>query len=115
MQRLSALMYFALSLFGCDSAGTEFVHHTRADGVDTLHATASARSGVARFECRASESGRCHYAVYDTGCTQRPLRTFALAAGASRQITGLHTFDVCVGSRPGRLRADCAERLQSTP
>lgn len=108
MDKLTALLYFILSLLGFDNGGSTLVHRTSADGADTLHSRTTVQAGVARFECLRSASGRCHYLVLPrecatrpgsaatAGCASRPVEPFALDDGDSRQIAGLQDFRLCV-------------------
>jgi hypothetical protein len=110
MDKLTALLYFMLSLLGFDTGGNTLVHRTSVDGADTLHSRATVQAGVARFECLRSASGRCHYLVLPrdcmsspasqdtTGCASRPVERFTLDDGDSRQITGLQNFRLCVST-----------------
>ena len=105
MNKLIVLCYFVLSLFGCDVGGSSFVYRTSADGRDVIYAKAHVQAGVARFECLGSESGQCHYTVYPR--EGAPLQRFAVAAGDSRQITGLRDFSLCVSADGGVRGPDC--------
>jgi hypothetical protein len=103
MDRLTALLYFVLSLLGFEFGGSTHVHRLHADGGDTLHSRATVQAGVTRFECLRSASGRCHYLVLPrdcmpgaTGCASHPVGRFALDDGESRQIAGLQHFHLCV-------------------
>ena len=125
MNKLIALCYFVLSLYGCDVGNSTFVHRARTDGADTLHARSVVEAGVARFECLRSASGRCYYTVFPRDCAApsaaarasgntrsdrcraEPLDRFALAAGDSRQIAGLHRFRPCVSERDETPGPDC--------
>ncbi|SKA28040.1 hypothetical protein [Novilysobacter spongiicola] len=114
--KLSALFYFVLSLFGCSTATNVHLTRTIVDGSDTLYSMSTARDGVARFECRGSESGHCYYAVYSdtcdpagnaSACDPSPLREFALAVGSQQQITGLQDFHLCVSAHEDVRGPDC--------
>ena len=121
MNKLIALCYFVLSLFGCDGGGNTIVHRTSVDGSDALYSRARVQAGVARFECLRSASGQCHYAVFprvcvpappagdehDANCLQGRAERFALATGESRQVTGLHGFRLCVSVERGTADPDC--------
>ena len=120
MNKLIALCYFLLSLYGCDVGDSTFVHRTRTDGAETLNATAVVEGGVARFDCLRSASGRCYYTVFPRDCalagsaaTRRercrpePLDRFALAAGDSRRIAGLYRFRPCVSESDVAAAPDC--------
>ncbi len=118
-----ALLYFFLALYGCDVGGGSFEHRSTVDGADTLHSKAQTKSGVARFECVASTSGRCHYTVFAHDCapisgsqgTRRdrcqsePVERFTLATGASRQIVGLPHFVLCVSAETATQGSDCEQ------
>lgn len=121
MNKLLALCYFVLSLYGCDVGGSTFVTRSHADGVDTLYSRVVAQSGVARFECLRSASGRCHYTVFapacasppaatgrrDGRCRSTPVERFAIAQGDSRQIAGLLRFRPCVSTQANAPGPDC--------
>lgn len=119
--KLTALLYFVLSLFGFSIGGSSFVTRTVVDGVVTLHSKATARDGVARFECLRSASGRCYYTVYARGCApvaahcrSKPIKHFAVAGGASRQIAGLQQFVLCVSANGALPGPDCRPRAPAT-
>ena len=116
MDKLLALFAFVLSLYGCDTATRTVVQREREDGADRLYSRTVVEAGVARFECRASASGQCHYALYAgrcadardaSACDTRTAARFALAVGESRQLTGVRTFRLCVGTGRGTA-AECA-------
>lgn len=104
MRNLIALVYFLFALLGCDTGGTSLVTRASIDGHDTLHARTRVQTGIGRFECIASDSGRCHYALYahecpadQPDCRAEPFERFSMAAGASREIVGLPArFALCV-------------------
>ena len=121
MNKLLALLYFALSLFGVDVGGSTFIHRTSTDGIDTLYSKAHVAAGVARFECVRSASGQCHYTVIPRdcapapapasllagGCQSGPTRHFAIDDGASRRVPGLQGFGLCVSIDPAPAGTDC--------
>lgn len=121
MNKLIALCYFVLSLYGCDVGGSTFVHRAQTDGADTLHARAVVEGGVARFECLRSASGRCYYTVFPRDCASPPAPTgerlarclampverFAVAEGDSRQVPGLRGIRPCVSAEEGPPGPDC--------
>lgn len=116
MNKLIAIVSFALSLYGCDVGGSTYVHRSSADGSDVLYSKVVAKPGIARFECLRSASGRCFYTLYPRGCdaapangtatageqaapcVPRPVERFALAKGESRQVTALSDFRMCVST-----------------
>jgi hypothetical protein len=123
MDKITALLYFVLSLLGLDSGRNTLVHRTNIDGADTLHSRTTVQAGVARFECLRSASGRCHYLVLPrdctstpaseraAGCTARPVERFALDDGDSRQIAGLQNFRLCVSIEHGGRDCEAPELL----
>ncbi|MGI8561111.1 MAG: hypothetical protein ACR2J7_06695 [Luteimonas sp.] len=116
MNKLIAIVSFALSLYGCDIGGNTIIHRSSADGSDVLYSKVVAKPGFARFECLTSASGQCFYTLYPRGCataptaaanptdTQhepcatKPVERFALASGQSRQIPALSPFRMCVST-----------------
>lgn len=115
--KLPALLYFVLSLFGCDVGRSTFVDRISVDGAHALYSRATVEAGVARFECLRSATGHCYYTVFprDCGagsakggaCNEPPLQRFAVANGDSRQIAGLHDFRLCVSDRYATPEAGC--------
>ena len=122
MDMLAILLHLLLAVFGVDLAGSTHVHHDRVDGVDTLHGIATIEAGVARFECLASASGRCHFTVFPVPCAgaaplarwavgpcdAAPPRRFELPAGGGREIPGLAVHALCVRADVTRVGSDCA-------
>lgn len=118
--KLMALIYFVLSLFGCDIGGSSYVTRTTVDGTDTLYSQTTTRAGIARFDCVRSASGACHYTVFPRECSpallalkqqrdhcgSEPIERFAVADGESRQITGLQGFRLCVSGQPNCSQPD---------
>jgi hypothetical protein len=118
MSSLIAIAQLLLSpllaiLSSCGIDGTSYSNRIVDNGHDVLYSKAQAKHDIARFECRASDSGVCHYTLYPDACTANadcrlaPLRRFTVAQGASRKIAGLRDFRVCVGTSDAALRADC--------
>ena len=120
MNTLLALCAFLLSLAGIDFGSGDYVHRLHRGDTEVLHSRARVEAGVGHFECVHSSSGRCHYTVYPRACTTgascglRPLRSFALDAGDSRQLAGLAHVQLCVGtgtsSSPDACRGPVAIR-----
>lgn len=115
MDRLMALITFVLSLFGCDTGASTFVHRVRADGAELLHSRVTLEAGVARFDCLGAGT-RCRFAIDTGACLPAPAKAadceasavrFALAPGESRQITGVHAARVCVSTEDGTA-GECA-------
>ncbi|MGV8941079.1 MAG: hypothetical protein ACOH1P_05975 [Lysobacter sp.] len=121
--KLMALIYFVLSLFGCDIGGSSYVTRTTVDGTDTLYSQTTTQSGTARFECLRSASGACHYTVFPRECSpvlmavnpsrdrcgSEPIERFTVANGQSRRITGLQGFRLCVSGREGAMQQNCVQ------
>lgn len=118
MPKLIAIARLLLSpllliLSACGVDGTSYSNRIGNNGHDTLYSKAHAKDGIARFECKASDSGRCHYTLYPEACAGKadcklaPLQRFSVARGQNRQIAGLHDFRVCVGIDDKALGADC--------
>lgn len=118
--KFSALLYFVLSLFGCDVGRSTFVDRVVVDGASTLSSRATVEAGVARFDCLRSASGHCYYTVFprecvasatdgkaDATCLSKPIGRFAVANGDSRQVTGLSDFRLCVSDKDGAPGAGC--------
>ncbi len=103
MRIITSLMSCLLALAGCDEKpSVTTIHHSSANGVDTLFSKSTLKEGVARFECFASESGQCHYRVYTEQCPPAPapgehpascarttVEDFVLAPGKTHEIRGL--------------------------
>lgn len=114
MNKLIAILSFALSMYGCDVGGNTYVHRSSNEGGDVLYSKVVAKPGFARFECLRSASGQCHYTLYprtcppaaqtpsssgnETGCLAQPVKRFALASGHSRRIASLNRFRMCVST-----------------
>lgn len=100
-------------LSACGVGGTSYSNRIAGDGHDVLYSKAHAKDGVARFECKASDSGSCHYTLYPDACGGKadcklaPLQRFTVPRGQSRQVAGLRDFRVCVGTDDKALGADC--------
>lgn len=124
MNKLIALFYFVLSLYGCDVGGSTFVHRS-VGGTDVLYSSVPAQPGVARFVCLRSDSGQCHYTLFPRACASTPasastsgidriarcpadqVQRFAVAEGRSRRIPELQRFRLCVGAADGEPGTDC--------
>ena len=114
MSKLIALLQFLLALAGVSSGGTTWTSQVHDDG-RVLSSRAHAQDGVARFDCRASDSGLCYYTLYPAGCTgtactDAPLRRFSVARDESRQFAGLAGFHPCVDTAGAALGPDCRPR-----
>lgn len=121
MNKLIALCYFVLSLYGCDVGGSSFVHRSQVDGIDTVHIEGGAQPGSARVDCLRSASGRCYYTLFPrecppaaaaTGkridrCPTGPVRRFAIANGGSHEVAGLQRYRMCVSAEERIPGPDC--------
>jgi hypothetical protein len=115
MRIITSLMSCLLALAGCnEKPSVTTIHHSSANGVDTLFSKTTLREGVATFECFASESGQCHYRVYTercpapapgenpAACEHTTLEDFVLAPGKTHEIHGLpQDFRQCVSKQAG--------------
>ena len=114
MSKLIALLQFLLALAGFSSGGTTWTSQVHDNG-HVLSSRAQAQDGVARFDCRASDSGLCYYTLYAaacarTNCNDAPLRRFSVARDQSRQFAGLAGFHPCVDTTNTALGPDCKPR-----
>jgi len=119
MTKLLSLCYFLLSLYGCDVAGSTYVHRDSSNGTDILHSKVVAQPGVARFECLRSASGQCHYTLFPRRCAPaaagepvgecppEPIAHFSIANGDTRLMPGLQRFRLCVSASDGAPDPGC--------
>lgn len=113
MTKLIALLQFLLALSGCSLGGMNYSNHISEGQRNVLTSKARAQDGVARFECRSSASGWCHYTLYPEACSGAkdcalaPLQKFTVASGDSRQLAGLSAFRLCVATDDAVLGPDC--------
>lgn len=120
-----------LLLAACDGADT-YVVRSRVDGHWQIDARARVESGFARFECRRSASGACHFTLFESGapgamrltcdasgpgtaCEARLLKQFALPVSTRTSWPGLSGFRLCASHDPAPLRPDCMPREASRP
>ena len=103
MTKFVALLQFLLALGGCSLGGTTYSNRIAEGGHDVLASRARVQDGVARFDCRASDSGWCHYTLYPDACGDgkdcalAPIQRFASLTARPRRP-------------PGPARARCAPR-----
>ena len=121
MRILTVLFHALLALAGCSGpGGSTHVTRATADGRDLVHSEVWVGARVARFDCRRSASGRCHYVLYrdecvpdraDGECAPRAFDRFAVASGHSRELLGLPAgFAMCVSEHAGPQPPACAVR-----
>lgn len=123
MTQLLALFWLVLALAGCSPQGSTIVERVSADGRDVLHSEIHVVHGLATFQCLASSSGTCHYAVYvndcagKTSCTHKLVHQFGVRAGQRLyDTTQPHGFIPCVGVSEDAARQACTQddRLAAT-
>ncbi len=118
MPRLIEIVRLLLSpllviLSACGINDTSYSNRIATNGHDVLYSKAQVKDGVTRFECKASDSGNCHYTLYPDACAGKadcalaPLQRFSVARGQTREIAGLQGFRVCVGTDDQPMGADC--------
>ena len=105
-----------LLLSSCGVDGISYSNRIVDNGHDRLYSKAHVKDGIARFECKASEKGSCHYTLYPDACGGKadcelaPLRQFAIARGHAREFKGLPDFRVCVDADGAAVGPDCKPR-----
>lgn len=116
---LLSMLQLLLSLAGCQFGARDFSDRISRDGHAVLDSRAHVEAGVARFQCVASASGRCHYTLFAApctaaaaavgrpGCGDTPLRRLTVARGQTRQLSGLPAFQLCVATVAGAVARDC--------
>lgn len=124
MRNLIALAYFLFALLGCDTGGSTLVTRATDNGRDTLHARSRVQAGIGRFECIASASGRCHYALFarecapqQPDCREQAFERFSIKVGDRREIVGLPAaLDLCVAQHehPAAIGPDCESAQPDT-
>lgn len=111
--QLFALAQFLLTLAGCSPGATEFSNKILNNQGATLYSTATDKEGEAKFVCRESSSGQCHYTLYASACTdtvackEKPLQTFVLQRGESKALRGIAKFHPCVALDAKPVGPDC--------
>ncbi|MET0617293.1 MAG: hypothetical protein ABWZ54_05945 [Luteibacter sp.] len=106
MRLFLAIVYCLLNLAGCtDSQNRVMLVTAKENGHVTLDSRTEVRLGRARFACSASESGQCHYTVFDGDIE---VRSFALAVREERLVDGLPDgFALCVTREATRVSSSC--------
>lgn len=113
MHKLIALFYFILSLAGCDHADRSIVMRSTVDGTDLFYSRVSVTAIDSVFRCIHSQSGQCHYGVFEHDCASTPactapLRQFAMNAGTERKLSDLPPdFELCVSADASPITRDC--------
>ncbi|KRG70079.1 hypothetical protein [Pseudoxanthomonas dokdonensis] len=110
-----------LALAGCDESKVTSISRSSANGIDLLYSKVTLASDGGNFECLASASGQCHYAVFARQC-DHPLRKvlgqkcplvrqqqFSVAAGKHLRLPRVQRdSQVCVQRKPIRAAQPCA-------
>lgn len=106
MRLFLAIVYCFMNLAGCtDAQNRVLLVTTKENGHVTLDSRTDVRMGRARFACSASETGRCHYTVFD-GDTE--VRVFTLAVREERLVDGLPDgFTLCVTREASKVSSSC--------
>ncbi|MDQ7996850.1 MAG: hypothetical protein AAGC76_13510 [Luteibacter sp.] len=106
MRWFLAIFYCFLNLAGCtDSQNRVMVVTAKENGHVNLDSRTEVRMGRARFACEASDSGQCHYTVFDG---DKPLRSFVLAVREERRVDGLPGgFAQCVTRDGAKMSPTC--------
>ncbi|MEP6900011.1 MAG: hypothetical protein ABI870_15910 [Rhodanobacter sp.] len=113
MHKLIVLLYFFLSLAGCDHPGRTIVMRSSTDGIDLLYSRVTVFGSTSTFECIQSRSGRCHYGVFEHDCTsmpgcKAPSQQFALDVDRKQRLIDLPAdFELCVSADAGAMSSDC--------
>ncbi len=109
MRTLLAIIYCFLNLAGCTDAQNRSIVATAQDnGKVTLNSLTDVRMGRAWFECKASQSGRCYYTVFNEGA---PVRAFSLPVAAALRLDNLPSgFAQCVSIQADTVTADCRSK-----
>jgi hypothetical protein len=114
MEKLIVLFYFILALAGCDHTGRTIVMRGTADGTDIIYSRVHDAAGTASFACIRSQSGECHYAVFEhdcsrkTACASMPFAQFAVTADTTHDIANLPSgFVLCVSTDAKPMTSKC--------
>lgn len=106
MRTLLAIVYCFLNLAGCTGAQNRSIVATaQENGKVTLDSFTDVRMGRAWFECKASQSGRCYYTVFNEGAQ---VRAFSLAVAEDVRLDNLPSgFSQCVAASAGKVSVGC--------
>lgn len=127
MHYLIVAIYFLFSLIGCDDIGAHnIVTHATDRGVEMLYSEASITPLRARFWCRDSVTGKCHYRVFiaqcgnpsvhahGPTCERNFLHALVLGAGQRDKLAGLPVgFSFCVDQVALPLDSPCQSEQSS--
>jgi len=106
MRTLLAIIYCFLNLAGCtDAQNRSIVATAQENGKVVLDSLTDVRMGRAWFECKASQSGRCYYTVFNEGTV---VRVFSLSVAEELRLDHLQSgFSQCVMTTAGKVSAGC--------
>lgn len=106
MRLFLAIFYCFMNLAGCtDSQNRVMVVTANENGHVTLDSRTEVRMGRTRFACEQSDSGQCHYTVFDG---DKPMQRFALAVRGERLVDGLPGgFAQCVTRDGAKMSPAC--------
>jgi hypothetical protein len=95
LRKFLSTLYIILSLVGCDFGGRSSTTETTSDDGQAIYSSKTRTwDDHARFECRESSSGYCHFLVFTSDCPGGNCGTsvvtaFSLAPGESRELDSL--------------------------
>lgn len=107
------LIAIILLLAGCTPGEHTIIVRSVENGRTTFDSRVTIDMLSARFECRASTTGACHYALFaqdcsGTDCDVPPLRQFAVDTGGEQTLDDLpHGVRVCMQREAGPMTAAC--------
>lgn len=110
MYKLIAIL---LLLAGCAPAERTIAVRSAENGRTVFDSRVTIDMLSAHFECHASASGACHYAVFAQDCSgphcdAPPLRQFAVNAGEEQTLDGLpRDVHVCMQREAGPMTVAC--------
>lgn len=114
LRKLLSTAYIILSLVGCDVGGRSITTEAVTDDGDTIYSSKTRTwDDHARFECRDSSSGYCHFVVFASDCPGTDCRTqqvsaFSLAPGEKRELDNLPAgFRYCLDHLKPPVAPNC--------
>lgn len=110
MRTLLAIIYCFLNLAGCtDAQNRSIVATAQENGKVVLDSLTDVRMGRAWFECKASQSGRCYYTVFNEGVQ---VRAFSLPVTDVLRLDNVPSgFEQCVMVTAAKVLPGC--KIQS--
>lgn len=95
VRKLLSTAYLILSLVGCDLGARSTTTEATTDDGETIYSSKTRTwDDHARFECRDSSSGYCHFVVFTSdcpgaNCSTRVVSAFSLVPGENRELEAL--------------------------